>query len=215
MQPVLGILAGFVLLALLLAWSRWLAGRRWASAGHLLLAGMLGAVTALGWPIAGFLESYEVRVAERPVAELLFERVSANRYRVALTRLPSGRMQVVELVGDEWRLDLRTLDWSGRAAHFGAEPRYRIEALASRPGPATVPSVPVGVTHDLGPREEHVPWLATIGTRGGQPVLTILDLAGPWQPMAGGARFDVRLTAAHTVQVDPLNAAARDSVAAR
>jgi hypothetical protein len=73
----------------------------------------------------------------------------------------------------------------------------------------------VGVTHDLGPREERARWLATIGTRGGQPVMTMRDLAGPWQPMAGGARFDVRLTATHTVLVDPLNAVARDSVAAR
>lgn len=215
MLTVPGILAGFVLLALLLAWSRWLAGRRWASAGHLLLAATLGAATALGWSMAGFLESYEVQVADRPVAELFFERVGTNRYRVALTRLPSGRMQVVELVGDEWRLDLRALDWSNRAAHLGAEPRYRIEALASRPSPAAVPSVPVGVTHDLGPREESVPWLATIGTRGGQPVVTMRDLEGPWQPMAGGARFDVRLTAAHTVLVDPLNAVARESVAGR
>jgi hypothetical protein len=215
MLPVPGILAGFVLLALLLAWSRWLAGRRWASAGHLLLASTLGTATALGWSMASFLESYEVQVTDRPVTELFFECVGTNRYRVTLTRLPSGRMQVVELVGDEWRLDLHALGWSERVAHLGAKPRYRIEALASRPSPAAGPSVHVGVTHDLGPREESVPWLAAAGMRGGQPVITMRDLAGPWQPMAGGARFDVRLTAAHTVLVDPLNAVARDSVAAR
>lgn len=215
MRPVLGILAGFLILALLLAWSRWLAGRRWASAGHLLLAAALCGVTALGWPMANFLESYEVRVADRPVAELFFERIGANRYRVALTRLPSGRMQVVELVGDEWRLDVRTLGWSGRAEQLGVEPRYQIEALASRTSPAAGPSVPVGVTHALGPRRDGMPWLAALGSRGAQPWMATRDLESPWQPMANGARFDVRLTAANTVLVDPLNAAASDSVAAR
>jgi len=215
MRPVLVIIAGFAAVALLLAWSRWLAGRRWAAAGNLALAIVLGAAVARGWPFVAYLDTYEVRRAERPVAEIFFERSGPDRYRVALTRLPSGRMQVVELVGDQWRLDLRTLIWSERATHLGPQPRYRIQALASRQAQSVAAGVPQGVTHDLNEGADNAPWLALVGTRGGAPLTATRDRTGPWQPMAHGARFDVRLAADDVVVVDPLNAAAGDSLTTR
>jgi hypothetical protein len=215
MRPVFVIIAGFAAVALLLGWSRWLAGRRWAAAGNLALAFVLGAAVAGGWPLAAYLDRFEVRRAERSVAEVLFERSGPDRYRATLTRLPSGRMQVVELVGDQWRLDLRTLEWSESAARLGPQPRYRIQILASRQARSAPAGVPQGVTHDLQEGADDVPWLAGMGTRGGVPLTATRDLAGPWQPMAHGARFDVRLTAAASVVVDPLNAAAADSLAVR
>ena len=215
MRPVLVVIAGFAVAALLLAWSRWLVGRRWAAAGNLALALVLGVAVTLGWPLAAYLDTYEVRRVERPLAEIFLERLGPDRYRVALTRLPSGRMQVVELVGDQWRLDLRTLNWSERATRFGPQPRQRIEALASRQAQSVPAGVPQGVTHDLNRDADNVPWLARVGTRGGPPLTATRDLTGPWQPMAHGARFDVRLTADGTVVVDPLNAAAGDSLATR
>jgi hypothetical protein len=215
MRPVLVLIAGFAVVALLLAWSRWLVGRRWAAAGNLALVLVLGVAVTLGWPFAAYLDTYEVRRAERPLAEIFFERLGPDRYRVALTRLPSGRMQVVELVGDQWRLDLRTLSWSESATRFGPQPRHRIEALASRQAQSTPAGVPQGVTHDLNRGTDNVPWLARVGTRGGVPLTATRDLTGPWQPMAHGARFDVRLTADGAVVVDPLNAAAGDNLATR
>ena len=38
MDAPLLVLAGFSIVAALIAWSRWLSGRRWAAAGTLLLA---------------------------------------------------------------------------------------------------------------------------------------------------------------------------------
>ena len=149
------------------------------------------------------------------ITRIFFERLGPDRYRVALTRLPSGRMQVVELVGDQWRLDLLTLNWSERATLLGPQPRYRIEALASRQARSAPAGVPQGVTHDLNPGAGNVPWLAHVGTGSGAPLTAIRDLTGPWQTMAHGARFDVRLTADDAVVVDPLNAAAGDSLATR
>jgi hypothetical protein len=215
MRPLLALIAGFAVVAVLLAWSRWLVGRRWAAAGNLALALVLGVAVTLGWPFAAYLDTYEVRRAERPVAEIFFERLGPDRYRVALTRLPSGRMQVVELVGDRWRLDLRTLNWSERATHLGPQPRYRIEALASTQAQSAPAGVPQGITHDLNRDADRVPWLARAGAPGGAPLTATRDLTGPWQPMAHGARFDVRLTADGAVVVDPLNAAAGDSLATR
>jgi hypothetical protein len=124
-------------------------------------------------------------------------------------------MQVVELVGDQWRVDLRTLEWSEQAAWLAPQPRYRIQGLASRQARPAPAGVPQGGTHDLAGAADDVPLLARLGTGGGAPLTATRDLAGPWQPMAHGARFDVRLAAGDTVVVDPLNAAASDSVAAR
>lgn len=215
MQPVLVVLAGFAVLATLLAWSRWLGGRRWASLGHSLLAFALLAAVLAGRPLAGLLETHEVLVPARPVAELFFERIGPSRYRAALTRLPGGRMQVMDLSGDEWRLDLRLLDWSDGATRLGAMPRYRIEALVSRPAAATAPGLPLGTTAVLAEGGVTLPRFAALGSGRGQALLGTRESIGPWQPMAHGARFEVRLAAGGSVEVGPLNAAADESLAAR
>jgi hypothetical protein len=215
MRPVLVVVAAFAFVTLLLAWSRWLAGRRWAAVGHLLLA-LAGIVIVAGaWPLSTYVATYEARISERPVAELFFQRVSPGRYRVTLTRLPGGRMQVVELAGDQWRMDLRVLNWSGRAAQLGLVPRCRIERLVSRSGQPGNSNSASDVTHGLAETTGSVPWLAAQGARRGKVLLTAHDITGPWQPMADGARFDVRLSPAQGIEVDPLNGAASDSLAER
>ena len=215
MGPVLVVLSGFAVIAALLAWGRWLAGRRWAAAGHLLLAALLGLTLAGAWPIARYLQTFEPRVPERPVAELFFERVGPNRYRAAVTHLPTGRLQVVDLAGEEWRLELRLLDWTAGATHIGAQPRYRVEAVSSRPAPAAAAGLPVGATARLTGGDEPVPWPARLGTNRGQPLVATRPLQGPWLPLVDGGRFDVRVNAGDAVEVDPLNAAAGDALAAR
>ena len=122
MQVVTLALACFGIVVLLLALSRWLAHRRWASAGHLALA--LALLLAAAWirPVAANLATYDVRHAQRPVAQIYCERTSSRSYRVTLTRLPGGRMQVFEVLGDEWRIDARTLDWQGPAVDPACAP---------------------------------------------------------------------------------------------
>jgi len=214
-RPVLVLLAGFALIVALLAWNRRLAGRRWAAAGHLLFAALLCLTVALGWPLARYLETFEVLVPERPVAEVFIERIGQSRYRVAVTRLPAGRMQVVELAGDEWRLDLLELDWTGAAARLGARPRYRVEAVASRPTPAATSGLALGTTASLNRADDSAPWLAQLGASRGSSLVRARPVTSPWLPMSHGARFDVRLDAKDAVEVDPLNVAADDSLAPR
>lgn len=214
MRPVLVVIAAFALIAALLAWGRWLAGRRWPAVGHAGLAGAAVAVVVGGWPLSTYLGNYEQLVDASPVAELFFEQTGSNRFRATLTRLPMGRMQVVELVGDQWRLDLTTLEWLEGASQLGLTPRYRLERLASRLESPNEPAVPSGVTHDLA-RSAPRPILADLGSRRGTPLLAQRELTGDWQPMAHGARFDLRLSVGGGVTVDPLNPAANDSLASR
>ena len=215
MRPLLAVLAGFAVVAALLAWGRWLAGRRWAAAGHLLLTALLGLAVAGGWPVARYVQTFQLKAPERPVAELFFERIGPSRFRAAVTHLPTGRMQVVDLAGNEWRLDLRLLDWTEGAAHVGARPRCRVEAVSSRPAPAAAVGLPRGTTARLTGDDQPVPWPIRLGTNRGWPLVATRTLHGPWLPLVDGARFDVRVNSADAVEVDPLNAAAGDALAAR
>ena len=209
------VVAVFTVLAALLAWSRWLAGRHWAAAGHLLLAAAGIALVASVQPLSRHVETYETWTTDHRVAELFFERVTPGRYRVTLTRLPQGRMQVVDLTGSEWRLELRTLAWSERAQQLGLRPRYRIERLVARSGATAAAGHPHDTAHQLTLSTGPAPWLAGLGARRGRPLVTETELAGPWRPMADRARFDLRLSPAQVVEVTPVNTAASESLALR
>jgi hypothetical protein len=131
MLAVAWVLGLFGLLAMLLALSRLLIGQRLAAWGHAALAATLlamGVTTAL---VAADLGSYQPRAGERPVADVYFEQVATRRYRVTLTRLPGGRMQVFELAGDAWRIDARTIDFGGWAQAMGGRPGYRLDRLVA------------------------------------------------------------------------------------
>jgi histidine ammonia-lyase len=112
------VLAVFALIGLMLASSRWLAGRRLATAGHLLLTVGSAAGAMLLWPIAANLEAYDRLVPDQAAAELHFE----NRVAARDAHAVPGAIQVFELSGDQWRIALGPL---GRP---GADPiatRYR------------------------------------------------------------------------------------------
>lgn len=191
MQVVTLALACFGIVVLLLALSRWLAHRRWASVGHLVLA--LALLLSAAWirPVAANLATYDVRLAQRPVAQIYCERTSSRSYRVTLTRLPGGHMQVFEVLGDEWRIDARTLDWRGPAVDLGLRASYRLDRLSTRfvrePESDTPPS-----SYLLSDDDTRTDVWAQARTGDFWSRYAHADHAyGPWQPLADGARFDV------------------------
>jgi hypothetical protein len=213
MRPVILILAGFALVTLLLGWTRWLSGRRWAAAGNLALGLGAAGLSAWLWPVALHLETYEPHRSGQAIADLFLEQTGSNRFRASLTRFPSGRMQVFELEGTQWRVEARTLAWIGRAAEFGLASSHRLERLASRAAEATdgVDLIQSNFTlaedrgADLWTRAQRGP----IWDRALEASLS----ASPWQPMANGARFELRISLAG-LEANPLNAAASASLAA-
>jgi hypothetical protein len=203
MRPTLLVLAAFTIFTALLAWSRWLAGRRWAAAGHLVLACATAVAVALAWPIVAYVKTFEPLVPTLPVAELTFEQTGPERFRVTLTRLPSGRMQVVDVAGREWQLQLRALRWADWMTPFGPAPAYRIQSLGARPG-ATGPSA--ATEHDLDSPASPEPWLAGIGARRGRPMLESQAVSGAWLPMSDRVRYEVLLSAAGRLEIAPRGA---------
>jgi membrane protein implicated in regulation of membrane protease activity len=188
----------FGCLALLLGFSRWLAHRPWAAAGNVTIAVVLFAVAYAWWPAVLHLRTYERIPANGPVAQVYCERTGTKTYRVTLTRLPSGRMQVYEIGGDEWRLDARTLVWKGHARQLGLSPSYRFERLSARYLRSARPAeaveemrLPEGFAladvHETG---EDI-WSQA---RTGQRWVAELEPGrayGPWRPLADKARYDV------------------------
>jgi hypothetical protein len=191
MRAPLLVLAGFAIIATLIAWSRWLSGRRWAAAGNLLLAVLAALVASVGWPLVRHLETYETFVRGQAIASLYVEKTGSRSQRVTLTRLPSGRMQVFDMDGDEWRLVARELDWTPLAASLGFARRYRLESLDSRDSSASGPSVAteVALAEDLG---------VGLRTRSAQGAVwsgfaVPHTRSMPWEPLADKERFRVYL----------------------
>jgi hypothetical protein len=212
MRPVLVILAGFALVTLLLGWTRWLSDRRWAAAGNLALGLGAAGLTAWLWPLGLHLETYEPHRAGQAIADLFLEQTGSNQFRASLTRFPSGRMQVFELEGTQWRIEARTLTWIGRAAELGIAPSHRLESLISRAAVATEGVDSIRSRFSLA--EDRGADLWTHAQRG--PIWDRALEAGlaatPWQPMANGARFELRIGPAG-LEANPLNAAASASLA--
>ncbi len=203
MSAPLLVLAGFVLVAALLAWSRWLAGRRWAAAGNLLLALVAISIVVTVWPVAGDLATYQPMRPNQPVAELFFEQAGARRYRATLTRLPSGRMQVFELEGDEWRLDARGLDWTPRAAALGLRPLYQLGILEARSASTEVEAADGPTRFTLHEARGSDLWARLEAGSRWSAAAKALKIEGPWQPMAHGQRFNIRLDGTTALAVVP------------
>lgn len=197
------VLAGFALVTALLAWSRWLDGRRWAAGGNLLLALVAISLVATLWPVAGDLATYQPMRSDQPVAEMFFEQAGARRFRATLTRLPSGRMQVFELEGDEWRLGARGLDWTPRAAALGLEPVYQLDMLEARPAPAEAVTAAAPTRFTLHEARGSDLWARLDAGSRWSAAAQALTIEGPWQPMAHRQRFNVRLDGTTALAVVP------------
>lgn len=202
MSATLLVLVGFSFLGALLAWSRWLAGRHWAAAGHLALSIAAALIVAAGWSVGRDLAASQPLRPNQAVAELFFEQVGARRFRATLTRLPSGRMQVFDLQGDEWRLTARGLDWTPRFAALGLGPLYQLERLEARL--ATSGEEPGGpIRFTLHAARDDELWASLGEGWGWSAAARPLTLDGPWQPMAHRQRFVVRLDGKTALSVAP------------
>lgn len=201
------VLAGFSLIAALLAWSRWLARRRLAALGHVLMSLVAGWGALFLWQTQSSLDGYETSLHGQPVAEIYFEQTGSRTYRAMLTRLPSGRVQVFEMTGDQWRLEARTLDWRGWAARVGMRPVYRLERLSARHVRPVTPEDPAASSYALGTDPGDDVWAKARTDPAWARLASAGQAEGPWQPMVNGARYVMRLQGA-TLKIEPGNEAA-------
>jgi hypothetical protein len=216
MLGVIALCVAFGLLALLLSLSRWLAHRPWAAAGNIAVAVLLLLVAHRLWPPVLHLQTYEPMRSKGLIAQVHCERTGPSAYRVTLTRLPAGHMQVFEMSGDEWRLDVRTLVWTGLAAELGLPDSFRLDRLSGRYlhtelADASTPGSAAAAAADPAPPARLVPasfalsdeeeagediWAQARTDSGWKRHVDARHAYGPWRPLAGGARYDVSMTRA-------------------
>jgi hypothetical protein len=215
MLGVIALCVAFGLLALLLTLSRWLAHRPWAAAGNLAVAVLLLLVAHQLWPPVLHLQTYESMRPKALIAQVHCERTGPSAYRVTLTRLPAGHMQVFEMSGDEWRVDVRTLVWTGPAAQLSLPDSFRLDRLSGRylhtelasettPTPAAAPAAKlaparlVPASFALSDEEEAGEdiWAQARTDSGWKAHVDARRAYGPWRPLADGARYDVSMTRA-------------------
>jgi len=217
MLGVIALCVSFGLLALLLSLSRWLAHRPWAAAGNLAVAIVLLFVAQRLWPPVLHLQTYESMRPKALIAQVHCERTGPSAYRVTLTRLPAGHMQVFEMSGDEWRLDVRTLVWTGRAAKLGLPDSFRLDRLSGRylhtelapeaapaatpvarpdVSPKSAPALLVPASFALSDEDEAGEdiWAQARTDSGWKAHVDARHAYGPWRPLADGARYDVAMT---------------------
>ena len=204
MLGVAAVLGFFTLVALVLASSRRLAGHRLAAAGHLVLAGGCAAGAATTWLLATDLATYRPVDEQQPVAELFFERTGSRQFRATLTRLPEGRIQMLVLSGDHWRLDARTLDWTGEAARLGLAPLYRLDRLNARDSSLDTAAGESVSGYLLGEKSRADVWSRSRGGSALERWVEARIAYGPWRPMAHRARFAVRLRDGQ-LDAEPIN----------
>jgi hypothetical protein len=214
MAAVAWVFGLFGALAMLLALSRLAAGRQLVAAWNAALSvALVGAALAVG-VLASNLTCYEPGVGDRPIAELYFEQVGTRRYRATLTRLPGGRMQVFELVGDTWRIDARTLDFGGWVRAIGGRPAYRLDrlvALERTPGGGAAKPSPKG-GFALETRDGFDLWRVSRSSGRWRELVSAGDARSEELPMSGKSRFELTL-AGERIEVQPTGEATEEMVA--
>jgi hypothetical protein len=240
MTGVLTVALVFGVLAVLVSFSRWLAGRHWAAAGNFAVALIVFVLVRNFWPAADNLATYQAMPDEGPIAQLACERTGPGAYRVTLTRLPDGHMRVFEMQGDEWRLDIRTLAWRNQAASLGMRPGYRLDRLSARyssmhVAPAAAPASTRTAGNDYAATEIDVkasPLPSSYGladqdeagedvwaqARTGAWWESYADARhayGQWRPLADAGRFDIWLRKRRPDRIAELDARPANEAAAK
>ena len=89
------------------------------------------ALAALCVAIAMNLYTYKVFNHEDTIAEVRFEELGPQYYRLYL--IPEGKAaQTYEIRGDEWQIDARVIKWKGLANLAGMRTVYRLERLSGQ-----------------------------------------------------------------------------------
>lgn len=126
-------LIAIIAVAFLITGIKRLAQRRVASAAGLELSALVFMLIAVAcFLLASNLYTYERLVYEQPVAEVSFEQLDEQQYRVKIRSLDSAFQRDVVLQGDEWQLDAQVLTWQGLATLFGLDANYRLHRIAGR-----------------------------------------------------------------------------------
>lgn len=188
------VLALFGLLLILLSYRRQVQHRLWSAIAHGVAGVILFLLGALLFTVALNLNTYERSQVDQPLAQLSVDQTGNRSYRVSLTRIPSGDLQVFNLSGDRWRIAAQQLNWGGRLQWLGLRSDVRLESLQSSAANPTTPDVVSRYSLSRNPgidlwkmRQQHARVMAD--------ELTLRSLDSGNVALVNGLRYHIYLTA--------------------
>lgn len=202
------VVALFGVLLLALACQRLFRARFLSAGGSAFTGLLLLAIAALTFVVSLNFHTYARLTHEQPVAEIVFETRGPQRYRATLTQMPSGEMQVFILAGDEWQLDARVLKWQGWANLLGLDAQYRLERVSGRYRDIEQERHDDRTVYELSKNPGIDLWKLSTQYPRWLPFVDAVYGSATYQPMAQGARYEVRITQSGLI-ARPLNAAAQ------
>lgn len=95
--------------------------------------------------------TFHVLTAETKIADLRFERLGEKHFLAILQTGDGCDERVLEIYGDQWRVDAVFLKWKYWASLLGLDAQYRLDRLEGRYTSASEQNVMPKLAHDLRP----------------------------------------------------------------
>jgi hypothetical protein len=178
------------------------------------LQGLSGLVfislAALAISVAMNLYTYSVFTQEQLVAEVRFEDIGPQYYRIYFS--PAGEAaRLFEMRGDEWQVDARILKWHGVATMLGMKTVYRLERLSGRYRSVAQEREAPRSVHGLASDQGLDLWQWSREHKHKAPWVDAIYGSAAYMPMANKAQF--RITVSNTgLVIRPANEIARQAV---
>ncbi len=168
------------------------------------------ALAAVAAAFAFNLYTYHRLTYEQPVAQLSFERLAAQRYRVSLGA-DSGRARQFDLNGDQWQVDARVLKWHPLGNLLGLDAVYRLDRVSGRYRQIEAANARPRTVYDLSESRGLDVWQAAKKLPDWLQIVDAEYGSATYLPMADGAEFSVSLSQSGLV-ARPENEAARAAI---
>lgn len=167
-------------------------------------------LAALAISMAMNLYTYEVFTYEEPIAEVRFEELGNQYYR--LYYIPEGKAaQTYEIRGDEWQVDARVIKWHGLANLAGMRTLFRIERVSGRYRDVQQERLDVRSVYAIDALDGIDVWTLSRKNQKYIPWIDAVYGSAAYMPMAGQARFQVSVSTTGLV-VRAKNAKAQQAI---
>lgn len=178
------------------------------------LQGLTGLIficlAALAISIAINLYTYHVFNQEQLVAEVRFEEIGPQYYRIYFSPANEAA-QLLEMHGDEWQVDARILKWHGIANMLGMDTVYRLERISGRYRSVKQEREARRSVHSLADSKGLDLWAWSREHQRRVPWVDAVYGSAAYMPMANKAQF--KITVSHSgLIIRPANDIARQTI---
>jgi len=169
-------------------------GRKFVRGSLQGLSGLLFiSLAALAISVAMNLYTYEVFNKEELVAEVRFEEIGPQYYRIYFS--PNGEAaRLFEMRGDEWQIDARILKWEGLANMLGMQTVYRLDRLSGRYRSVEQEREALRTVHSLAKSQGLDLWAWSREHRKAVPWIDAIYGSAAYMPMANRAQFTITVS---------------------